>query len=594
MRLDQGVIGNGSLIALVAPDTGVDWLCMPRFDSPSVFGRLLDREKGGTWRFLQSGQPVDGQMRYVRNTNVLYTHVVTEDAEWELFDFMPRIPTGLRARTPLQMVRLVRPLKGTPRLSVEFDPRPDYARETAQLLPGEHGLAFGCRQGAFQLFSNIPSPYLSNGAQFNLDRPRYFVLSCGLGAQPMHMDEVHRDLDLTIAGWRRWVQNSSLPGFADADVVRSALCLKLHTYNETGAMIAAATTSVPEAVGEPRTWDYRFCWLRDSVFTVEALRRLAHFQEGRNFMQFVQDVAESGPLQPLYGIGGERDLTEQELPHLAGWAGTRPVRVGNQAAEQLQTDLMGEVVVCLRTMLMDERVDYHRPASWFPLVERMVGEARANFDVPDLGIWEYREGPRLHTFSRAMCWAALHHGAALAAHFGHGEQASQWESEARTMRERILREAWNEELGMFTQDFGGTEADAANLLLPSIGLLPATDPRFRATLERYRAILVRENGVMRYVHDDDFGTPRSMFTICAFWWIEALALAGELDEAIEFFHRVMEHKNPLGLFSEDVDVASGELRGNFPQAYTHVGLINAAMTIGTLLRARGGRFHAWV
>ena len=594
MKLDQGVIGNGSVLGLISPDTGVDWLCMPRFDSPSIFGRLLDAEQGGTWRFLQDGKPIDGMMRYVRNTNVLYTRVSTEDSEWEMFDFMPRIPTGLRDRTPLQLIRLLRPLRGVASLSLEFDPRPDYAREEAQLVPSEHGISFGCSQGVFQLFSNIPGPYLLNGNSFKLDRPRYFVLNCGLDATPMHMDEVHHDLDLTIAGWRKWVQQSSLPGFADAAVVRSALCLKLHTYNETGAMIAAATTSIPETLGEPRTWDYRFCWLRDSVFTVEALRRLAHFQEGRNFMQFVQDVAESGPLQPLYGIGGERDLAEHELPHLAGWGGTKPVRIGNQAAQQLQTDLMGEVVLCLRTMLIDERVDYHKPSAWFPLVERMVSEAREQFEVPDLGIWEYRNGPRLHTFSRAMCWAALHHGAALAQHFAHGDQAHEWHAQAERMRDRILEEAWNAELGMFTQDFGGTEADAANLLLPTIGLLPATDPRFLSTIERYREILVRDSGLMRYVHDDDFGTPSSTFTICAFWWIEALALAGHLEEAIEFFHKVMEHKNPLGLFSEDVDTASGELRGNFPQAYTHVGLINAAMTIGTLLRARDGRYHAWV
>lgn len=593
MSLEHGVIGNTSLIALIHPDTGVDWLCMPRFDSPSVFGRLLDPEKGGTWRFLRDGEPLRGHMRYVRNTNVLLTRFEYGDEAFELFDFMPRIPVGLRHRTPLRMIRLLQPLRGKPRLSVDFDPRPDYGRMRPDLVPSDHGVTFSGVSEPHVLFSNLPAPYVMNGQPFALDRPRYFVFDCGHVSEPMHLDEVRRDLDLTIAGWRSWVQSSYLPGFADPEVIRSALCLKLHAYGETGAIIAAATTSIPEALGEPRTWDYRYCWLRDSVFTVEALRRLSHFQEGRNFMQFVLDVAESGPLQPLYGIGGERELTESELGHLAGYKGTKPVRIGNQAAEQLQIDLMGEVVLCLRTLLTDERVDFQQPESWFPLVERMVTEARLAFDVPDLGIWEYREQPKPHTFSRAMCWAAMHNGAALARHFDRPEQAQEWQQAAEECRARILDEAFNAQLGMFTQALHGDQADASILLLPAIGLLPADDPRFLSTLDRYRDILIRDGGVMRYVHDDDFGAPKSVFTICSFWWAEALALAGKLDEAIEMFHKVCSHANPLGLFSEDVDPQSGELLGNFPQAYTHVGLINAAMTIGTLLRARDGHFHAW-
>ncbi|MFT4539603.1 MAG: GH15 family glucan-1,4-alpha-glucosidase [Planctomycetota bacterium] len=593
MSLEHGVIGNGCLIALVHPDTGFDWLCMPRFDSPSIFGRILDEDRGGTWRFTSNGKPVKGKTSYVRNTNVLFTRFDDGENAWELFDFMPRVPDGLRCKTPLQVIRLLRPVRGAPRLAVDFDPRPNYGLVKPRIIPGQHCISFESELHSYKLFSNIPAPYVINGQPFTLDRERYFVLTCGSDPAPQHLDEVHRELDLTIAGWRQWVQQSSTPQFADDLVLRSALCLKLHSYSETGAIIAAATTSIPEAIGEPRTWDYRYCWLRDSVFTVEALRRLAHFQEGRNFMQFVMDVAESGPLQPLYGIGGERDLPEIELEHLAGYKGTKPVRVGNEAASQLQTDLMGEVILCLRTMLIDERTDFATPQTWFPLIQRLVKESIESFDTPDLGIWEYREGPMLHTFSRAMCWAAVHHGAALATHFGHDDIAKDWQSIADGMRERVLTEGYNDELGMFTQTLNGTQADAAILLLPSIGLVEATDPRFLSTLDNYKEILVRGNGVMRYVHEDDFGSPSSTFTICSFWWVEALALAGRLEEAIEMFHKVSSQSNPLGLFSEDVDVKTGELLGNFPQAYTHVGLINAAMTIGTVLQARNGRFHGW-
>jgi len=593
MSLDHGIIGNGNLIGLVRPDSGFDWLCMPRFDSPSIFARLLDEERGGTWRFLPNGEPQQGKMRYVRNTNMLMTRFEDESGAWDLFDFMPRIPDGLRHQAPLRVIRLLRPVSGRPRVTVDFDPRPNYGAEKPDILRSEHGLTFLGNGEPHSLMSNLPVDYILNGNEFALDLPRFFVLDYGHPSRLMHIDDVKREMDLTIAGWRQWVQNSNLPGFADSAVVRSALCLKLHAYSGTGAIIAATTTSIPEAIGEPRTWDYRYCWLRDSVFTVEALRRLAHFQEGRSFLRFVLDVAESGPLQPLYGIGGERDLPERELEHLAGYKGTKPVRVGNAAAEQLQTDLMGEVVLCLRSMLVDERVDFRDPTVWLPLLERMVQESIDAFEVPDLGIWEYRGKPLLHTFSRAMCWAAVYHGAAVAEKLGQPELVERWQEKAEWMREQILERGYSEEEGMFTQSFGCGNPDAANLLLPSLGLLDPQDPRFLSTLERYRELLVRERGVMRYIHEDDFGAPTSTFTICSFWWIEALALSGQLEEAVEMFERVTSHANPLGLFSEDIDSESGELLGNFPQAYTHVGLINAAMTIGTLLRARDGHFHAW-
>lgn len=593
MHLDHGIIGNGRVLALIHPNSSVDWCCMPRFDSPSLFARILDEEKGGTWQFRTDGKLLESDLKYVRNTNVL-RHVFTgESGTWEMFDFMPRIPDGLRHRTPLSMIRLLRPLSGRPRVSVHFDPRPDYAIRETQLLEDGSGLVFEGEGSRFALQTNLPIDYVLSGQDFTLDAPRFFKLDYGLPGEPQHIDDIHRSLDLTIAGWRLWANNSFVPGFADADVIRSALCLKLHAYEPTGAIIAAATTSLPEMVGEPRTWDYRFCWLRDSVFTVEALRRLAHFWEGRQFLRFLLDVVESGPLQPLYGIGGERDLPESELDHLAGFEGTRPVRIGNAAAAQYQADLMGEVVLCIRSLLIDQRNDLRDPKQWYPLVARMVKESIEGFDREDMGIWEYRGRPMLHTFSRAMCWAAVHHGADIATHFGHEEEAAQWKGIAEEMRTRLLEESYDEDLGMFKQAVDCPHADAALLLLPSIGFLSPTDPRFLSTLDRYKELLVRDGGVMRYVHEDDFGTPTSTFTICSFWWIEALALAGRLDEAVEMFENIRSKANGLGLFSEDYCTKDHRLLGNFPQAYTHVGLINAAMTLGNLLRAREGTFHAW-
>jgi GH15 family glucan-1,4-alpha-glucosidase len=377
-------------------------------------------------------------------------------------------------------------------------------------------------------------------------------------------------------------------------VLRSALCLKLHASEDSGAIIAAATTSIPEAMGTERTWDYRYCWLRDAAFVVEALRRLSHLAEGERFIDYLRRTIEARGLQPVYGIGGEAELSERMLPHLAGFGGNGHVRIGNAAFAQRQNDLMGEIVLCLDTVLGDPRIVEEDPHAGFPLVQRLVEQAISAADQHDTGIWEFRTQLRPYTFSRAMCWAALHRGAMIARRLGFQEEAERWDALARGERETILERGYNAELGFFTQALDGEFPDAANLLLPTIGIVDARDARFVSTVAAYEKRLV-ENGLMlRYRNPDDFGETTSAFTICSFWWAEALALIGRLEDAIALFERLMTHANPVGLFSEDVDPASGARLGNFPQAYTHVGLIHAATTIGELLEARDGRVRAWV
>src|SRR5579862_9267117 len=333
-RLDHGVIGNGRVLALVAPDSRVDWLCLPRFDSPSVFASILDRDRGGTWRILARDRELTGRMAYVVNTNVLRTEFVDGDSAWEVIDFSPRIRRGADVDVPLELIRVVRPLRGEPRITIDFSPRPDYARAKGALVPAGGAIEIDGAALPMQLYTNLPHDYL--GREVVLRRPLHFVLHCGRRITAPTESEVAWLLAETIAGWRAWVKTCALPTFAPNDVLRSALCLKLHAYHDTGAIIAAATTSIPEAMGTPRTWDYRYCWLRDASFVVEALRRLGHLQEGEQFLNFLRDVAESGPLQPLYGIDGERNLLEETLPHLAGFGGNGWVRVGNAAIDQRQ------------------------------------------------------------------------------------------------------------------------------------------------------------------------------------------------------------------------------------------------------------------
>ncbi len=539
-RLDHGAIGNGRVLALVGPDSAVDWLCLPQWDSPSVFGSLLDQERGGTWRIDGPNGRLRGELAYARNTNILIGTFHDGDAAWEVVDFAPRIPQGLDVHAPYELVRLVRPLRGSPRLRVHFDPRPDYGRANVSLLPHDGGIDVIGGPHRLRLATNAPVPFVLAGQPFVLQEPVWMVLTLGERDRPPDLAGVQRQLEQTLAGWRAWVRSCALPPFRQQHVLRSALCLKLHAHLDTGAIIAATTTSLPEAMGTQRTWDYRYCWLRDAAFVVESLRRLSHLAEGEAFLRFLRDVAESGPLQPVYGLDGRRELHEQFLPHLAGYRGNGHVRIGNAAWHQQQNDLMGELLLSLESLLSDPRLVHDEGPAVMPLIERLVREAIAA-----------RE------------------------------------------RDEVLTRGYSQSLGFFTQALDGQNPDASNLLLPSIGLIDARDERFTNTLRAYEERLVERGFMLRYKNADDFGETTSAFTICSFWWAEALALSGRLDDAVAVFDRMVAHCNPLGLFSEDVEPTTGELLGNFPQAYTHVGLINAATTIGNLLAARDGEVRAW-
>ena len=592
-RLDHAAYGNGRVLALVAPDSGLDWLCLPRFDAPSLFGRLLDSERGGTFAFRQRGVLLEGRASYERNTNVVRTEFKSGEDAWEVIDFAPRLPRGASVEAPLEIVRIVRTLAGRPKLSVLFDPRPGYAETLPRIELSSEGLSVLHRDGDLTLWSDVPAPYVLSGQEFSPARESWFVLAWGRRAHAPTRASVLHDHEVTVSAWRAWARTCALPTFAAEAVLRSALCLKLHQNHDTGAIIAAATTSIPEALGTERTWDYRYCWLRDAAFVVEALRRLSHLAEGERYLRFLRDVVEAGPLQPVYGIGGERALEERRLEHLAGFGGNGHVRIGNAAYSQRQNDLAGEVVLCLETFLCDPRIVNEDPREYVPLLRTLVEGAIRDFEEPDTGIWEYRTQLRHHTFSKAMCWVAAQRGALLAQGLGEPLLAERWSGAAMRMRDIVLERGFNARLGYFTQGFDGTYADASILLLPTLGLIDARDPRFVSTVRAYERLLVRDGWMLRYSHADDFGETTSAFSICSFWWAEALALMGELDEAVALFRRLLAHANPVGLFSEDVDTRGARLLGNFPQAYTHVGLIHAAMTIGELLEARDGRVRAW-
>jgi len=590
--LNHGLVGNGSLLALVSPTSAVDWMCMPRFDSPSVFGRLLGQEKGGVFRIMTGGRELPGKMDYLSNTNVLRTTFEQGESTWEIIDFAPRLPKGWGIEAPIQFCRLLRPLHGVVKLSVDFDPRLDYGRGTTRQVLQHTCIEVDGSGGPLFLQTNLPLSYVVGAREFILDGPVFFSLNYGV-FNPTNLARIQQELEQTVEGWRRWSKTCALPLFKPDLVLRSALCLKLHAYEDTGAIIAATTTSIPESMGSGRTWDYRYCWLRDAAFVVEALRRLSHLHEGEKFLRFLRNVAETGSLQPLYAIDGNPSAPEEVLEHWSGFNGDGPVRIGNAAATQRQHDLMGEIILCLETLLRDPRLVHDENGRFFPLVRKLVEEAIESAPKMDTSIWEFRSFLRNYTFSRAMCWAAVHRGAAIARRFHHPVMADRWEHIAEEERELILRRGFNTERGCFTQALDGEFPDASSLLFPTIGILDPKDPRFLSTLNVYGRDLTKGGLMLRYRNDDDFGETSSAFTICSFWWAEALALAGRLEEAIQVFERVCSFANPVGLFSEDIEPETGRLLGNFPQAYTHVGLIHAAISISELIEARDGKVRAW-
>jgi GH15 family glucan-1,4-alpha-glucosidase len=534
-----------------------------------------------------------GDLQYLPNTNILRNRFQCGDASWELIDFAPRLPNGWGVEAPLRLIRILRPIHGLVRLRVDFNPKLNYSRGETRLLAMPEGIVVEGEGGPLHLQSNLPINYVAHGREFTLDGPVYFDLSYGIRSQVSMAKALH-ELELTEQGWRLWAKTCALPLFKPELVLRSALCLKLHACEDTGAIIAATTTSIPEALGTQRTWDYRYCWLRDAAFVVEALRRLSHLREGEKFLRFLRNVAEAGPLQPLYALDGNPSAREEILDHLAGFGGNGPVRIGNGAAEQQQNDLMGELVLCLETMLRDPRLVHdEEDLRFFPLVRRLVEESVLRAPEPDTSIWEFRSLMRNYTFSRAMCWVAAHRGSAIARRFGDADLASRWSRIADRERILLLERGFNSKEGFFTQSIDGSFPDASILLLPTLGLVDPKDPRFLSTLDAYSERLTEGGLMLRYRNDDDFGRTTSAFTICSFWWAEALALAGRLEEAITVFDRVCHHANPLGLFSEDIDPSTGRLLGNFPQAYTHVGLIHAAITIGEHLEAQEGKVRAW-
>ena len=578
--LDLAVIGNGRSAALLDPTARIVWWCYPRFDGDPIFSRLLaGGEEKGFYDVLLAGM-VDFSSEYVRNTAVVST-VLTDDkgASIRITDFAPRFREYDRIFRPPQLIRIIEPVAGLPRIIIRMRPTSHYGAPMVLKSIGSNHVSFRGADAVIRLTTDAPLSYIDREAPFVLTRPLHLVLGPD--------EPFPGDLSITCRSfaartqdyWTEWVRRLSIAYDWQDVIIRAAITLKLSNFEETGGIIAAHTTSIPEAPGSGRNWDYRYCWLRDAYFVVKALNRLGATQTMEDFISFILGIASEEFIRPVYSVVPADGMEEKIATGLDGYRGNAPVRIGNAAAGQLQHDTYGSIILAAMPMFFDRRLPRPGDAGLFNLLERLgVKAARLAFE-PDAGIWEYRGRSRVHTHSAAMCWAGCSRLGAIALHLGLEESAAHWTNTANAMQTRLIEQAWNEKRGAFTAAIGIDDLDASVLLLPEIGLLETHDPRFVRTVEAIERELLRGKHVMRYASEDDFGMPETAFLICRFWLIDVLWDLGRREQAREMFNDALRYRNRYGLLAEDIHPRSGELWGNFPQTYSMAGLVLTAMRL---------------
>lgn len=583
-NLDLALIGNCIYSALIEPTGRISWSCLPSYDGDPMFCRLIndDNGEGGFFDVLLDGI-TESKQSYVRNSAVLTTTLRASDGSGiEITDFAPRFKQLGRVYRPVMIIRIIRPIAGSPRITVRLRPSSDYGARRPEITYGSNHIRYLMTAGTMRLTTNAPLAMVRDEIPFVLEGPITMIYGPDetLNAS---IDNVGRDfLERTIDYWLEWVRYLSVPFEWQEAVIRAAITLKLCTFEETGAVIAAMTTSIPEARGTKRNWDYRYCWLRDAFFVVHALNRLGATRTMEAYLRYITNVVASsrdGFLQPVYGITTRFQLTERIVDTLGGFHGMGPVRIGNQAYSHVQNDVYGSVILASTHFFFDERLRHPGGGAMFERLEHVGEQCLARFDEPDAGIWEFRNRAEVHTHSAVMCWAGCDRLARIARRLDRGDRAAYWEGEAARLHAKIMEAAWSDELGSFVSSFGGRELDASLLLLNELGFVAADDPRFAGTVAAIEKHLNRDGYIYRYVKTDDFGTPETAFMVCTFWYIDALAALGRKEEARALFERMLTMRNSCGLLSEDIDPRDGSLWGNFPQTYSMVGLINSAMRL---------------
>jgi GH15 family glucan-1,4-alpha-glucosidase len=586
--LDLWPIGNCQVSALIDRAGRLVWGCVPRVDGIPAFCSLLDAAPRagegarGFWE-IDLEECVETRQHYLRNTPVLVTrHADVHGNAIEVIDFCPRFRRTGRMYRPVAFARIVRPVKGSPRIRVRLRPARSWGAHDARHTRGSNHIRYVLDNLTLRLTTNAPIGWIEDERLFRVERPLHFFLGPDESFGEDIRIAIETMLDRTAEEWRQWVRSLATPREWQEAVIRAAITLKLCQHEETGAIVAAFTTSIPEHAGSQRNWDYRYCWIRDAYYTVQALNRLGALDVLEAYLEYLRNIVENakgGHIQPLYGVGGEERLPERVEPGLTGYRGMGPVRVGNQAYEQVQHDAYGQIVLSTMQSFIDRRLFRMSGVEDFEALEPVGERAWKVYDTPDAGLWELRTKSHIHTYSAAMCWAACDRLANAAAALGIEERAGFWQDRADRIRAAIETQAWRPDTSRFSATFGGDDLDASLIQLLDLRFLPPDDDRFRGTLSAVEEGLRRGSNMLRYATEDDFGLPKTAFNFCTFWLIEALQATGRIADARALFEEMLSRRTEAGLLSEDIDPHTGELWGNYPQTYSLVGIINCAVLL---------------
>ncbi|MRS02784.1 glycoside hydrolase family 15 protein [bacterium] len=580
-NLNYGVIGNGRSAALVSERGSIDWCCLPDFDSPSMFAKLLDHEKGGSFEFLVDKSYRISQ-KYIYRTNVLCTEFRSEEGTFEVIDFMPRYKTSDQDYfAPAEIYRYIKYISGKPCFRIKYHPAFNYAREpVASIAERDYIVTYSIEKptDCIYLYTSLNFNDVLQSNSIELAKHEFILLSYNQKIINIDIRRVYLEFQRTKVYWLNWTNRSRRFKKYQEEIIRSLLVLKIMSFQSTGALLAALTTSIPETIGGSRNWDYRFCWLRDASMSLDTLLNMGHFYSARRFMGYLKSIlkTKNDTFQIMYGIRGERELTEQELPHLAGYENSKPVRIGNAAFSQRQNDVFGYLLHVIYQYYkffpgtLDEVEDI------WEIVRLICRTISTHWEKPDKGIWEIRNEEKHFVISKVMSWVAMDRAEKIARLLNKDNYADSWKGIADDIKSDVIKNGWNEEIQSFTRTYDDIDLDASLLLMAEYGFIDPCDPMYKKTVVAVRKELFYNGLVYRYVSNDDFGKPNSSFTICTFWLIQALFRIGEKDEAKRIFEELLTFGNHLGLFSEDIDFDTKRLLGNFPQAYSHLALINSA------------------
>jgi alpha,alpha-trehalase len=580
-NLNYAVIGNCRSAALISELGSIDWFCLPDFDSPSVFASILDDKKGGFFRFVV-GDNYSITQEYLLNTNILRTLFASDEGSFEVIDFMPRYKISENDYfNPAEIYRYIILLSGTPKFSVAYFPKLNYARdEVAHITEEDHIRTYSVQwpTDCIYLYSSLHHDDILQGKVITLNRNQFMLLSYNQKLVYINLERVNLEYQRTKVYWLNWINRSKHFQQYDSEIARSLLVLKTMSYEPTGAILAALTTSIPETIGEVRNWDYRFCWLRDASMSMNTLFKMGHYNAAQRFLSYIMRILKSkhDTFQIMYGIRGERDLTESVLPHLAGYENSRPVRIGNAAYTQRQNDVFGYLINIIYQYYTYFPGTLDEIEDMWEIVRNIIRTVTTQWEQPDKGIWEIRNHEKHFVFSKVMCWVALDRATKIAVLLNRTYYADTWQGIATDIKNDIIKNGWNEELQTFTQDYDSTDLDASLLLMEEYDFIDAGDPKFKSTVLAVKNELFYNGLMYRYTNHDGYGKPLSSFTICTFWLIQAMFKTGMTDEANKIFEDLLGCGNHVGLFSEDIDFKTKRLLGNFPQAYSHLALINTA------------------